>query len=1034
MHGCHVKVLTILFLTPIISTKYSNELIERESLQIIRGHDGDCVDDCSLFSLRRNKYMQCSIVECRDTESLETAQAPDIEEIFIHVYTDKKDRKKKLALHVGWSPPDNVSLQKTTGYKIQISNGNRSYTICYNITTPMEYPRNSKDIYYNNCFGKAMGTHISPGTDISISITSLPLWSPNHSYGTTKKIVQVPDCTNGKLYSLVECEKSGKLPTTKPCISDSCNTKSHMDGQAHHVNCTVSKHNFGFDSVLEQCDSVSRVSKGMPSAPVHVANEQEWYKYIDEKTGQIKLALNFSWMPGRDSSIQSLREYYVEILQLATQTTIYFNKCFAIHTPLEFEKHREVRFYYDCYGRHQEITLGPGTKYHIHIQSRPYIFGDTKSDIQFVIKIPTCKDKRLQDVTACQKKDVDGVRAEVKAIYCNNNSIQFSYNISSTEAGQRADILLCGKTTGHWNCDVHFGPSMVNIEPSGTIYNISFPSDFDKTTNISIGLQRSINGEALRHHVFFSFSKCIKPSLSLTNSATWNSAAIPIISVITVLCLIGLLILYCYFSRRCAVTKDLLARYRRKPEREIRVNVLNDSPRTESSNHRVQDDPPTMPSNLKVFVVFMDDHKLHKDVIHWFCAYLKQDLGLDVRVHIWQPADVALNQVTYMKDNMRLADKVVIICSEGTKRCMEKTEYDGDLFTPIVREVSQDAFLGKNPGKFLVGYFPYSKPDDVPELLHDQCLIYFALFKLMKQFEQFYFRLVGIEKFQQGAIYRIDKIAFDRYFDPGLTTCGMKLKESIDRMVEFVDRNPTWYNDYQGSELPIATILAAPCLHITMPQNAGNTSILEDLPGHASICHITAKPPPCVSDGHIYATLGDQSKNLKQQSPVITNSTTEVPARRIDKHAKMTRNRFTHSETDNEIHSSLSQPSNSIPDEEDYAHPAGRPYSADYSESNQPFFRAESFNDQDFIIADYDSFECSPLDSNMTQVTILGLSASQEMLAKSMENGNNNALRKMAVSGPQLSPESGIFNLALIEDGVEDFEDEFKTINLTKHQ
>ena len=28
----------------------------------------------------------------------------------------------------------------------------------------------------------------------------------------------------------------------------------------------------------------------------------------------------------------------------------------------------------------------------------------------------------------------------------------------------------------------------------------------------------------------------------------------------------------------------------------------------------------------------------------------------------------------------------------------------------------------------------------------------------MKQFEQFYFRLVGIEQYQQGKIYRIDKV------------------------------------------------------------------------------------------------------------------------------------------------------------------------------------------------------------------------------------------------------------------------------------
>lgn len=50
----------------------------------------------------------------------------------------------------------------------------------------------------------------------------------------------------------------------------------------------------------EQCDNVNKLSVGLPSAPLHIANKQEWYKYIDDKTGQIKLALNFSWMPALD--------------------------------------------------------------------------------------------------------------------------------------------------------------------------------------------------------------------------------------------------------------------------------------------------------------------------------------------------------------------------------------------------------------------------------------------------------------------------------------------------------------------------------------------------------------------------------------------------------------------------------------------------------------------------------------------------------------------------------------------------------------
>lgn len=51
-----------------------------------------------------------TFLECGDAASIVTAQAPDVEEVYFHVYTDKRDETKKLALHIGWSPPDNCKF------------------------------------------------------------------------------------------------------------------------------------------------------------------------------------------------------------------------------------------------------------------------------------------------------------------------------------------------------------------------------------------------------------------------------------------------------------------------------------------------------------------------------------------------------------------------------------------------------------------------------------------------------------------------------------------------------------------------------------------------------------------------------------------------------------------------------------------------------------------------------------------------------------------------------------------------------------
>lgn len=43
-------------------------------------------------------------------------------------------------------------------------------------------------------------------------------------------------------------------------------------------------------------------------------------------------------------------------------------------------------------------------------------------------------------------------------------------------------------------------------------------------------------------------------------------------------------------------------------------------------------------------------------------------------------------------------------------------------------------------------------------MLHDQAVMYCSEYHLMKQFEQFYFRLTGVEQFQEGGIKRIEKV------------------------------------------------------------------------------------------------------------------------------------------------------------------------------------------------------------------------------------------------------------------------------------
>lgn len=59
---------------------------------------------------------------------------------------------------------------------------------------------------------------------------------------------------------------------------------------------------------------------------------------------------------------------------------------------------------------------------------------------------------------------------------------------------------------------------------------------------------------------------------------------------------------------------------------------------------------------------------------------------------------------------------------------------------------------------FQIGYFGYSKPEHIPIALRDQSAVYCNQFKLMKQFEELYFRLVEKEQFTNGVVIREEKV------------------------------------------------------------------------------------------------------------------------------------------------------------------------------------------------------------------------------------------------------------------------------------
>lgn len=144
-------------------------------------------------------------------------------------------------------------------------------------------------------------------------------------------------------------------------------------------------------------------------------------------------------------------------------------------------------------------------------------------------------------------------------------------------------------------------------------------------------------------------------------------------------------------------------------------------------------------------------------------------------------------------------DKVLVLCSPGVQakwRAMcghgrvtlreDVLSPAGDVFIPFLHRFLPDVHHTAVLGKYLVAHFSdVCSEDDVPSL--------FAValkYKLMKQFEELYFHILDVEKYQPGEIKHIPGIGGDEYFN---CPSGRDLKDAIDTFHAFQLQNPGWF-------------------------------------------------------------------------------------------------------------------------------------------------------------------------------------------------------------------------------------------------
>ncbi|XP_040885739.1 interleukin 17 receptor A1a isoform X2 [Toxotes jaculatrix] len=206
----------------------------------------------------------------------------------------------------------------------------------------------------------------------------------------------------------------------------------------------------------------------------------------------------------------------------------------------------------------------------------------------------------------------------------------------------------------------------------------------------------------------------------------------------------------------------------------------------------------------KVLVIYSQDHRLYRDIVLKLCAFLQVKCGTKVLVDLLDSTSVGmvgrLRWLEWQRQQLKNpSDKILVLCSPGVQAKWRALCGQGqvtlkedllsptdDMLTPFLHLFLPDMHQAGMMGKYMVAYFDdICSEQDVPSVF-DIAVKY----KLMKHFEELFFRIVDMEKYQPGQVNHIKGIGGDEYFN---CPSGRDLKNAIETFQAYQLDNPDWF-------------------------------------------------------------------------------------------------------------------------------------------------------------------------------------------------------------------------------------------------
>lgn len=223
-----------------------------------------------------------------------------------------------------------------------------------------------------------------------------------------------------------------------------------------------------------------------------------------------------------------------------------------------------------------------------------------------------------------------------------------------------------------------------------------------------------------------------------------------------------------------------------------------------------------MHEGKRVLIIYSLDHPLYKNIVLKLCDFLATKCGTEAVLDLLDSSRLgvlgSIQWLAWHREQIESSsDKILILCSPGVQAkwramCGDKQVFlredvcspVGDMLTPALTLMVPQFIRSASFEKYLVAYFDdICSEKDVPSPFKIT-----VRYKLMKHFDELFFRILDTEKHEPGRVNHIEGLSEDEYHQ---CPSGRALQDAIKAFRAYQLKHPQWFEDQllESSELEV---------------------------------------------------------------------------------------------------------------------------------------------------------------------------------------------------------------------------------------